>query len=132
MSLEIRPLAALYLFLKNALSVVAGVGTLMPMAFAPLSIISVWKSIGAGYKAARGLISRVLLKIPFSYQDVQGFLGKTGQNFQNCFWVIKLFWTSSFAMIDGPISFFAVWLRVLISFLNDVDIHLIFNAVLPL
>ena len=38
---------------------VAGGGMLMPTAFEPISIVSVWKNVwGGGYNAARGLISR--------------------------------------------------------------------------
>ena len=36
-----------------------------------------------------------------------------------------LFPTSSSAKIEEPVTFFAICLRMLISFLNDVDIQLI-------
>ena len=36
-----------------------------------------------------------------------------------------LFWTSGFAKNEGACNFFAIWLRMLILFLNDVDIQLI-------
>ena len=61
MSLEIRPIAALYPPpIPN--KVVAGGGIFMPKAFAPLSIVSVKKSIWR-VNAARDLISRDIADI---------------------------------------------------------------------
>ena len=66
MSLEIRPLAALYPtppHTKMCFIVIAGGGMLMPTTFAPLSVLSnIWVG-GGGYNAARGLMSRALPKI---------------------------------------------------------------------
>ena len=76
MSLEIRPLAALYLPpIKNVPSVVAGGGMLI----AHVLYLSKIYIRGGGYNAARGLISRDIAKILFRLEKY--FFSKNCINF---------------------------------------------------